>query len=353
MNILVINDYTRVIGGAERFLDNLIKESPPDIHFRSINVSSFVHEGSRMGFVRPFSRVFHKYLLQHDVIHQIKAQIREFQPDLIHVNNNHLCTNSVTHAVRSFGKPVVHFVHDYYTLRKLESPWFIKDKRKSIYLTHERQIYNRLKATGQKAHLVKVPFDPGKWTVWEKTVADLPHYDLLYVGRLEKTKGVYLLLEALRMIRENMPGITLTMIGEGSERERLDHYITKHQLERNVQILATQDDAQLAVSYRKARLVVMPAPRESLGYVGLEAQASGVPVVAFANEGTERWCQDNLNGFLVREISPRNLADRILEIIDDAVLLARISNSARESIFQGKYNSTDQHITDIYKAALS
>ena len=353
MKILVINDYKRVIGGAERFLDNLIKEGRPEICFKTINVSSCIQHKPGHRYIHSFSRLFRKYFLHQDVIKHIEEEIRIFQPDIIHVNNNHLCTNSVTHAVRSSDKPVINFVHDYYALQKLDLPWFIKDRNRTIYLTHERQIFNRLKANGQNAHLVKVPFDPQKWTVLERGIGDLPLCDLLYVGRLEKTKGIFLLLDALEMIKRKISGITLTMIGEGGERSRLESYIARKQLKANVQILETQDDAHLADWYRKTRLVVMPAPRESLGYVGLEAQACGVPVVAFANEGTRRWCRDNHNGFLVEGISPRNLADRILEIIDDAVILARISKTARENIFQGTYNSTDQHITDIYKAALS
>jgi glycosyltransferase involved in cell wall biosynthesis len=84
----------------------------------------------------------------------------------------------------------------------------------------------------------------------------------------------------------------------------------------------------------------------------LEAQSYGVPVVAFHNQGTMRWCKDNHNGFIVDGRTSQKLAQKVMEIINDDVLLNRISTVARENISLKKYNASAQTIMDIYKVIL-
>lgn len=349
----MINDYANVIGGAERFLDNLVREAGSGVEFFRTNITDLLPTVESSHWFGPFREKRRKYLISWRIVQRLKKQIKHYAPDILHINNNHLCTNSVQYAINQSGIPVFHFVHDYYTIRKLDFPLCLKASAGSTYITHELQMFHQLQARGLKAQLVKVPFDPEKWIPRDLSFSGMPRYDLLYIGRMEKTKGVYELIHAMQIIRKKRPEMTLAMIGDGSEKPRLRQQIQESGLGHQIHLVDTLDDVRLEQYYHGARLVVMPAPRESLGYVGLEAQACGVPVVAFANEGTLRWCRDNDNGFLVRGHTAQNLAERILEIIHDDVLLARISKTARESIFEGAYNATDLRITDLYKAAIS
>ncbi len=121
----------------------------------------------------------------------------------------------------------------------------------------------------------------------------------------------------------------------------------------NIVIKGFQQDNQIAYYYHHCRLFVFPSDGETLGYVGLEAQSCRIPAVAFANKGTNRWCKDNQNGFIVKGRSAQNLANKVMEIISDDVLLTRISTAARENIRLEAYNASKQELTDIYKAILS
>ena len=181
---------------------------------------------------------------------------------------------------------------------------------------------------------------------------DLPPVDLLYVGRIEKKKGIFTLVRAVELIKEKIPSITLSVLGDGSQVKALEKMVKDRKLATNVKIIGRQEDKELLRYYSFARLLVFPSATETLGYVGLEAQACGTPVIAFRNEGTSRWCRDNESGFIVQGTSAQKLADKVLEIIHDDVILTRISTAARENIRLEAYNASSQKVPDIYKAIL-
>jgi glycosyltransferase involved in cell wall biosynthesis len=158
-------------------------------------------------------------------------------------------------------------------------------------------------------------------------------------------------MKAFELIRKRIPAITLSFVGDGSQMNALKKMVKDRKLTAHIRISGIQhDDNLLRQHYADARILVFPSVSETLGYVGLEAQACGTPVVAFKNEGTSRWCRDYESGFIVQGHSARKLADKVLEIIHDDVILTRISTAARENIRLAGYNASSQEIHDIYKA---
>lgn len=114
---------------------------------------------------------------------------------------------------------------------------------------------------------------------------------LLFVGRLEERKGLLLLLQSLLLLQKKHPGIRLLVVGEGEERKTCDKFVKKHVM-KNVQFLGKKTDEDLASIYREADVFCSPALYgESFGIVLLEAMASGLPVVAFANRGYEQFLE--------------------------------------------------------------
>jgi len=354
VKVLIINDYAAVIGGAERFLENLMYESEnAGIEFHRLDIAELVkgcRTATRSNFIiERYKRIW----VNPEIAGLILHRIEQIKPDLIHLNNNHLYTNSVIHSLRTMGIPVVWFIHDYYSLRRLRSLLYLHTKASVTFLTHSPDIYKGLTAMGRKAYLVKVPFNYAKWTRPQANDTGHRPIDLLYVGRIEKSKGVFTLVKAVDRIRQKLPTISLCILGDGSQRKALEGMVRELKLESNVEIMGLQDDQPLRRYYARARILVFPSATETLGYVGLEAQACGTPVIAFENEGTSRWCRDNIDGFIVHGGSAQNLADKVLEIIHDDVILTRISTAARENIRLEGYNASSQEVPDIYKAILS
>ena len=114
---------------------------------------------------------------------------------------------------------------------------------------------------------------------------------ILFVGRLEERKGLLFLLRAFLVLQKKHPKIRLLVLGEGKERETCERFIRRYAV-KNVQFLGKKTDEELARIYRQADIFCSPALYgESFGIVLLEAMASGVPVVAFANRGYRQFLQ--------------------------------------------------------------
>ncbi len=105
-------------------------------------------------------------------------------------------------------------------------------------------------------------------------------YDLVYVARLEKNKGIQNLISAVALLKKDKPDISLLVIGSGPLRTQLERQIQKLGLQPNIHFagwLAGPHDVAQAMN--EARIFVNPALNEGGPRVALEAMACGLPVV--------------------------------------------------------------------------
>lgn len=108
---------------------------------------------------------------------------------------------------------------------------------------------------------------------------------IIYIGRLEKRKGVKHLLKAYELLVRKYPGIQLEIAGDGPERAKLENYANKKGLN-GVRFLGFVSEKQKVRMYAKAAIFCSPALYgESFGIVLLEAMARGVVTVAGNNSG--------------------------------------------------------------------
>lgn len=108
---------------------------------------------------------------------------------------------------------------------------------------------------------------------------------ILFIGRLEKRKGLKNLLQAYALLQKNRPDVRLQIAGNGPDREKLENMVEDLDL-RHVEFLGyvTQEDKIHLL--QQATVFCSPASRgESFGIVLLEAMACGTPIVAGNNPG--------------------------------------------------------------------
>lgn len=108
---------------------------------------------------------------------------------------------------------------------------------------------------------------------------------IVYIGRLEKRKGVLWLLKAYEQLQISLHDIELIVAGDGELRKNLEDYATAHKL-RNVEFLGYVTEKRKLELLHRADLFCSPALYgESFGIVLLEAMACGSVIVAGANPG--------------------------------------------------------------------
>ena len=146
---------------------------------------------------------------------------------------------------------------------------------------------------------------------------------LVFVGRLERLKGVEIILRALAHVRTRFPKVRLLVLGEDSrdatesEKERLKELAEELQIAERVEFLGSVAHHELPNFYAAADACLMPSYSESFGLVGLEAQACGCPVIASNVAGLASVVRDGVTGFLIERSDAKAYAARIEELLQD------------------------------------
>jgi glycosyltransferase involved in cell wall biosynthesis len=157
---------------------------------------------------------------------------------------------------------------------------------------------------------------------------------ILFVGRLEKSKGAEFLIRAAAEVQRELPVAELVMIGDGSLRKELERD-AKQRL-RNYRFLGVRAPNEVSEWMNRASLVCVPSIRrrsgeeEGFGMVCAEAQAVAKPVVAFDSGGISEVVLHGRTGFVVPECDWQAMAECILTLLRDPQLRRRFGHSGRE-----------------------
>ena len=96
-------------------------------------------------------------------------------------------------------------------------------------------------------------------------------YRFLFVGRLEKVKGIDVLLDSMSLLSAEGLNVHLTVVGKGGMEEWAKNFVLQKGLERKVSMVGTLSDPELALLYASADCVVIPSRSESIPLVFSEA----------------------------------------------------------------------------------
>ncbi len=168
---------------------------------------------------------------------------------------------------------------------------------------------------------------------------------ILFVGRLDKMKGVDILLEAIAELKKNGITCSCTIVGDGPGKENLQNAAGKLHIENQIVFAGTCSD--IVRHLHTAAVFVFPSRSEGMPNAVLEAMACGVPVIATSVGGIPDIIQNGRNGLLVAPDDSRALSSALASLLTDPDLAAALGSRARmeaESLY-----SLDR-ITDAYRA---
>ncbi len=173
--------------------------------------------------------------------------------------------------------------------------------------------------------------------------------NVLYIGRLEKRKGVVFLLRAMRLLQMTYPDIELRIAGDGPDRSMLEN--TARELGVTCTFYGRVTDPEKQRLLQEATVFCSPARYgESFGIVLLEAMATGLPTVAGDNPGYVAVMKET--GAL-SIVDPQNTADfaRRLEVfITDEELRQHWRTWAKQYVKQFSYSEVVDQYERVYKS---
>ncbi len=179
----------------------------------------------------------------------------------------------------------------------------------------------------------------------------LPRFDdgrpnVLFVGRLEKRKGLSYLLRAWGRVHEEAPDARLIVVGGGGG---LKHYRSFVGDRDDIIFAGKASDEEIVDYYHTADIFCAPSTGgESFGIVLLEAMAAGKAIVTTNIPGYSEVVTDGVEGLLVPPKDAERLADALLELLRDPEIGARLGAEGRRAAERYAWPRVAEQVLDYY-----
>ncbi|WP_055475926.1 glycosyltransferase family 4 protein [Gordonia sp. HS-NH1] len=153
--------------------------------------------------------------------------------------------------------------------------------------------------------------------------------ELLFAGRLEYEKGVQDLLAALPRIRRSHPRTTLTVAGDGTQRDWLMEQARRHRVGKAVTFVGPVDHGELVTLMHRCDAIVLPSRYEPFGIVALEAAATGAPLIVSTAGGLGEAVREPDTGLTFEPADVAGLAAAVRATLSDPGAAAQRALRAR------------------------
>ncbi len=170
---------------------------------------------------------------------------------------------------------------------------------------------------------------------------------LLFVGRIDRRKGVDFLIEAFRIIAKQDPDIILHVAGDGKDRRMLERNCREDGL--RVVFHGRVSDAELEKLYEDTCIQVVPSIFEGFGIVVLEAMARRIPVIATNVDGIRCIIDNGVNGILVNYGDRQAMAERILSLLSNPEKAYQLAQHAASDLDKFRWDHIYQDTVRVYR----
>ena len=176
--------------------------------------------------------------------------------------------------------------------------------------------------------------------------------DVLFVGRLERRKGLEHLLRAWPLVREVVPIARLLVVGGGRRLEGYRQWVRTHGWT-DVHFIGHVAPNDLVRYYQTSDVFCAPSTgQESFGIVLLEAMAAGRAIVASRIPGYSEVLADGVEGLLVEPRSASALASGLIRLLNDASLRRAMGARGREKAATFDWPRVAGRVLDFYDTTI-
>ncbi len=153
---------------------------------------------------------------------------------------------------------------------------------------------------------------------------------ILFVGRLEKEKGVDILIRAFANLKKSGRNYEMIILGEGSLENKLKLLTNELECHDKIHFLGFRSNPYIYMN--SAACLVLPSIFEGFGCVILEAMACQTPVIASNIDGPSEIIEDNINGFLFEKNNEKELAKKIVGVYEDKSMVDAVVSKANITV---------------------
>ena len=175
---------------------------------------------------------------------------------------------------------------------------------------------------------------------------------ILYVGRLEPSKGIRVMMAALDVVLDGMPEASLTIATPGGS---LLEHVRKWSTEwpGRVTILLSPEDVELKALYDSSWVLLVPSLYEAFGMVALEGMARGIPIIGTDVGGLRMLLGKQERGLVVPANDAVALVRALREMLRSLELHGTYARSPREFLHSFAPERVAQEYAAIYQTIVS
>ena len=306
----------------------------------------------------PYNRSVSPVALSPRVLRRTARLLREFEPHVVHVHEPLAPFASFAASARG-PRPLVGTFHawsDADRMYRLAGPALRRVARRldvRIAVSPSAQAYaaEALKLPMGAFRIVPNGVDAEAFGAAKPLpeLADPERPLLLFVGRLERRKGVDVLVRAFLRVRAENPRLRLCVVGEGPERERCQQMIPPA-LRPDALFVGAVTNEDLPRYHASADVFVSVATGgESFGIVLLEAMAAGLPVIASDIPGYRTVMRDGVQGRMVGPGDAVALADAIEALLENRRLREAMGAEGRRSAARHAWPVVGAELEEVYR----
>lgn len=369
--VLIVHNYYQVPGGEDTVVENeknLLIENGHEVILYTRHNDEIKSKGILGKLVLPLETIFSL-----KTYNEVKEMVKNNNIDIVHVHNTlPLVSPSVYYAARKCNIPVVQTVHNF----RLVCPGatFTRDNKiceecvnKGLICAIKNKCYrnsftqslvsvinlgfHRIIGTYKKVdgYIALTEFNKSKLSTLlesnkifvKPNFVDFENEDIvsidkrkyfLYLGRIDKLKGIDLILKAWKDIKDE----ELYIVGTGPFEEDAKRYVSSNNM-KNVKFLGFRNKDEVKQILNKAKaLIIASQCYEGFPMTILEAFSVGTPVIAGNIGNMKNIIKDNENGLLFKYNSSEDLVNTISKINCKNTAM-KLSNESSK-VFKTKYN---------------
>lgn len=343
--LLVTSEFPPDVGGIASHVDELAHgligqiDGVAVVHAQGFN--------SKLPVVESGSPLVHRpHLIKAEPFYQLMlsrylSRLLSRMPfDLVHVHGIRPLG-----ATRNLPLPVVFTNHSSGFLRRLDASPRRKRRTRQLlaHVSHvigpSEELVEAARTLGYRGptSMIANGVDPGRFHPGQSPARDTlgirpDEVVVLLARRLVEKNGVIWFARALGLLRQR--AVRIVVAGDGAERDAMRMLLAENGMLDHVIFLGSVANRDMPDIYRAADLSVLPSLAEATSIAGLEAMASGLPLVGTCVGGIPAIIADGETGLLVPPRDPQALALALDRLIGDADLRRRFGAAARNKVEQ-------------------
>lgn len=254
------------------------------------------------------SRLYTRFMKTN--IHKILRKYIDVNFLVIHHHNNYMS-----------HKGVLYVIHQYFEMRIL--------KAATQLIIPNQYVIDQLRKTYKLDNITCLPssFEKRKYNI-----SDLNTGNVLFVGNVERRKGLIYGLKAFNLFYKTHKGYKFRIAGKYDENDsyykKLKTYIIENSLKEAVIFEGRVTDDRLDWLYSNSDLFLFPSLLEGYGWVMIEAMGRGVPVIAFDNSAMPYTVKNNYNGILIQNLNWEEMGKAMEQLLSNDEKLKKLQQGA-------------------------